>query len=176
MSDSTPIPLLATPIDLDGPEFAIILNWPFADSFVGRLLRDDIPRRVRFSDARVWVYRDPEERLVGFGTLDICEDYRSQTGGVTHPYIPLLAVNPTIRSLGYGTSIMRHLIGEAALLASLGHCHDVLFLDVYETSTKAIDLYRKCDFLELTETPIPDPLEGNKGYLIMARSLALARP
>ncbi len=147
MSDLTPISLTPIPIGLDSPEFKIISDWPFEDSYVGRMLRDDIPQRVRRGTGRIWIYRDPDGQLVGFGTIDVRDHYRAYTGGKDHPYIPLLAVNPTIKSLGYGTSIVRHLIRAAAVLASgPGGSHDVLFLDVYADNERGINLYRKCGF------------------------------
>src|SRR5205807_2731902 len=111
---------------------------------VSRILRDDMPQRIQFSEGRIWSYRDPEGRLVGFGTLDVSNHYSELTAGQTHPYIPLLAVNPTIKSLGYGTTIVRHLIAEAALMAIRGTCCDLLMLDVYTTSVKAIEVYTEC--------------------------------
>jgi GNAT superfamily N-acetyltransferase len=159
MPHGPPIPLTAVLIELDSPEFAAISDWPFADAFVGRLLQNDIPQRVVFGNCGIWTYRDPDARLVGFGTLDICGDCREYTHGKLHPYIPLLAVNPTIRSLGYGTSIVRHLIDQAALLALRGLCHDVLFLDVYTTNNKAIRVYTECGFVIITPEPMPDPEE-----------------
>ncbi len=175
MPDRTPVPLTPVAIDLDSPEFEVISAWPFVDSFVGRLLREDVPQRVQFNSGRVWIYRDPDSRIVGFGTMDVCEDYREYTAGRPHPYIPLLAVNPGIKSLGYGTTIVRHLIGEAALLAcGPGKLHNVVFLDVYTTSVNAIKLYDKCGFSNLAEEPISDPLEGGKSYIIMAKRVSLA--
>ncbi|HMC90483.1 MAG TPA: GNAT family N-acetyltransferase, partial [Gemmataceae bacterium] len=148
---------------LGNPEFAAILGWPFADAFVGRLLRDDVPQRVWFGNCRIWKYSDPSGAFVGFGTLDVCEDYSQYTEGRPHPYIPLLAVNPTIKSLGYGTSIVKHLIAEAALLAcGPNRSHDVLFLDVYTSSKQAIKVYAQCDFQQISPEPIPDPQEGGK--------------
>ena len=177
MSDRPPIPLSPTLIAIESHEFTAITGWPFADPFVARLLREDVPQRVRFGHGRVWTYRDPDRRLVGFGTIDICEDYRDYTGGRLHPYIPLLAVNPTIKSLGYGTTILRHLIGEAALLACRpGSLHDVLFLDVYTTSTKAVQLYTANGFIQISPEPIPDPQEGGKPYIVMARRVSSAPP
>src|SRR5262249_8241133 len=121
-------------------------------------------------------YRDPEGRLVGFATLDVCDDYRTYTGGHVHPYIPLLAVNPTIKSLGYGTTIVRHLIDEAALLACRpAGCHDVLFLDVYTTSVKAVEVYIACGFEQVRPEPIQDPQEGGKPYIVMTRRVSIAR-
>jgi GNAT superfamily N-acetyltransferase len=175
MSDRTPIPLTAIPVVLDDAEYQAICGWPFNDEFVARLLRGDIPQRVRFGNCRIWIYRDPEGRLVGFGTLDVCDDYGAYTNGQPHPYIPLLAVNPTIKSLGYGTTIVQHLIAEAALLASSpNNCHDVLFLDVYTASTKAISVYRHCSFEQITPAPIEDPHENNKQYIVMAKRVAIA--
>ena len=80
MRDRTPIPLDPFPIDVDSVEFRAISGWPHADPFVGRLLRDDVPQRVRFNRGRVWVYRDPGGRLVGFGSLDVCREYEDYTG------------------------------------------------------------------------------------------------
>ena len=175
MSDRTTIPLTPVPIHLDSPEFGEISGWPFEDPFVGRLLREDIPQRVQFNNGLVWVYRDPDNRLVGFGTIDVCDDYREYTAGRPHPYIPLLAVNPSIESRGYGTSIVRHLIGEAALLACRRRgSHDVLFLDVYTTSVKAIALYDRAGFTRLVQEPIPDPSEQGKAYIIMGKRVSVA--
>jgi GNAT superfamily N-acetyltransferase len=175
MSDRTPIPLIPALIRLGSAEFEAISGWPFADPFVLRLLRNDIPQRVQFGNCRIWIYRDPEGRLVGFGTLDVCDDYRMYTSGRAHPYIPLLAVNPTIKSLGYGTTIVQHLIAEAALLACRpGGCHDVLYLDVYTTSSKAIEVYTACGFVSVTPEPIPDVQDGGKLYIVMAKRVTIA--
>jgi len=175
MRDRTPIELTAITVELGRPEFDAICGWPFADPFVARILRNDIPQRVLFNDARVWTYRDPDDRLVGFGALDVCEDYCEHTAGRPHPYIPLLAVNPTIKSLGYGTSIVRHLIGEAALLARRGTCHDVLYLDVYATSVRAIELYGRCGFVKLSDEPLWDGHQGGAPYFIMNRRVTTPR-
>lgn len=175
MSDRPPIPLTPVLIELSSPEFAAIAGWPYPDPFVTRLLQYDVPQRVLFGNCRVWVYRDPDGRLVGFGTLDVCDDYREFTAGQLHPYIPLLAVNPTIKSLGYGTSIVRHLADEAAVTACRpGGCHDVLYLDVYTTSQKAIGVYTDCGFKLVTSDPIPDPHDDGKLYIVMAKRVAVA--
>jgi hypothetical protein len=71
MADRPPIPLTPILIGLDSPEFEAISGWPFADPFVRRLLQEDIPQRVQFGNCAIWTYRDPEGRLVGFGTLDV---------------------------------------------------------------------------------------------------------
>jgi ribosomal protein S18 acetylase RimI-like enzyme len=174
MSTEPPIPLTAALIELDSPEFEAISGWPFQDPYVGRLLNNDIPQRVVFGNCRIWTYRDPEGRLVGFGTLDICDDCREYTGGKLHPYIPLLAINPTIKSRGYGTSIVRNLIDEAALFALRGSCHDVLFLDVYTTNERAIRVYTDCGFVTVSPQPIPDPNEGGQTYVVMARRVSMS--
>jgi GNAT superfamily N-acetyltransferase len=176
MPNGPPIPLTAALIELDSPEFAAISGWPFTDPFVSRLLKNDIPQRVVFGHCRIWTYRDPDSRLVGFGTLDICSDCREYTGGKLHPYIPLLAVNPTIKSLGYGTSIVRHLIDEAALFALRGQCHEVLFLDVYTTNDRGIRVYTECGFVTISPQPIPDPDEGGMSYIVMAKRVSISPP
>jgi ribosomal protein S18 acetylase RimI-like enzyme len=173
MSGLVPIPLSPLPVEIASAEFRAIADWPFPDQYISRVLRDDIPQRALFGEGRVWVYRDPDGGLVGFGTIDACEDYAAHTQGRRHPYIPLLAVNPTIPSKGFGTSIVRHLIGEAALLAGRG-CHDVLFLDVYTSNTRAIGLYTKLDFEVVSPEPIPDPQEGGAPYIVMSRRVSLA--
>jgi hypothetical protein len=80
--------------------------WPL------RLLQNDIPHRVVHSFGMVWVYRDPQANIVGFGTLDLCTEYARFTEGKYHSYIPLLAVNPGFRKRGHCRSIVQHLIGE----------------------------------------------------------------
>lgn len=174
MAQPPPIPLTAVLIRLDGNEFQAISGWPYADPFVRSLLQEDIPQRVQFGNCSVWTYRDPDGSLVGFGTLDVCSECSEFTGGKFHPYIPLLAINPTIKSRGYGTSIVHHLIGEAALLALRGLCHDVLFLDVYTTSEKAIRVYTRCGFATVSPEPIPHPKEGGKTYIVMAKRISIA--
>ncbi len=170
MTARSPIPLSAVAIRLDSPEFGIVSSWPYADPFVARMLQTDIPKRLQFGDCQVWVYRDPEGQLVGFGVLDVDEYYKVYTSAKPHPYIVLLAVNPTIRSLGYGTTIVRHLIGEAAVLASdSSRCCGRLFLDVYVDNVKGINLYAACGFAVVEVEPIPDPLEGGKLYSVMSR-------
>lgn len=173
MAHGPPIPLNAVLIGLDSDEFQAISNWPFADPFVNRLLQEDIPQRVQFGNCSIWTFRDPEGSLVGFGTLDVCNECSEFTSGKLHPYLPLLAINPTIKSLGYGTSIVRHLIDEAALLAMRGKCHDILFLDVYTTSEKAIRVYTDCGFDTVSPDPIPDPQEGGKTYIVMAKRISI---
>ena len=174
MAERIPIPLTPTPIALDHPDFQAISGWPYADPFVSRILRDDIPQRIRFGNSRIWTYRDPEGRLVGFGTLDVSDDFAELTDGEPHPYIPLLAVNPTIKSLGYGTTIVRHLIAEAVLMASRGTCCDLLILDVYTTGVKAIEVYTDCGFVRVTNEPIPDLQESGKPYIVMGKRVSVA--
>jgi GNAT superfamily N-acetyltransferase len=170
MSDRIPVPLTPSLVRLDDAEFETIRGWPFADSYIGRMLHEDIPQRVRDWFCKIWIYRDPENQLAGFGTFHVGMDCSQYAGKVVHSYIPLLAVNPTIESRGYGTAIVRHLIGEAAILAYRSEgLLDVLFLDVYAANTKAITVYQKCGFAILTDEPIPDPQENGKPYVIMAR-------
>ena len=175
MSERTPIPLTPILIRVQSPEFQAISDWPFADPFVSRLLKGDIPQRALLGNCRIWIYRDPQSQVVGFGTLDVCEDYAAYTTDKSHPYIPLLAVNPTIKSLGYGTAIIRHLTDEAVLLACRpGSCHDVLFLDVYTTSEKAIAMYTENGFIAITPQPVPDSQEGGKLYIVMVKRVTVA--
>jgi len=175
MSDFIPIPLTPIPIAIKSSEFQAISGWPFEDPYVARLLQNDIPRRAHFGNCRIWIYRDPQGRLVGFRTLDVCDDYKEYTAGQPHPYIPLLGVNPTIKSLGYGTTIVRHLVDEAALLACRpGGCHDVLYLDVYTSNKKAIAVYTNCGFTPITDNPIPDPQEAGNTYIVMAKRVTIA--
>ncbi len=175
MPERAPIPLTPVLTELNSPEFRELCGWPFGDRYIGRLLRDDIPQRIQFGNGRIWVYREPTNQLVGFGTIDVCDDYGLFTGGQPHPYIPLLAVNPLFERCGHGTSIVRHLIGEAAILARPGGgCHDVLFLDVYVSNERAIKLYQRCGFEEITPEPIPDPAEDNNLYIIMAKRVSIA--
>jgi GNAT superfamily N-acetyltransferase len=166
------IPLTAVTIQTNSPEFSTIAKWPFEDSFVQRLLRDDIPIRALFGNCRVFLYHDPKGQPVGFGTLDVCGDYSQIVGDTLHPYIPLLGVNPTIKSLGYGTSIVRHLIGEAAILPCVRCGADILLLDVYTTSLRARALYDRELFRPITDE-IYDPVE-NKNYIVMARRVSTA--
>jgi ribosomal protein S18 acetylase RimI-like enzyme len=104
----------------------------------------------------------------------VCEECRDFTGGIPHPYIPLLATNPTTQGKGYGTSIVRHLIDEAALLVLRVGCHDVLFLDVYTTSHAAIRVYGKCGFETVTSEPISDPDEDDQTYIIMGKRVSIS--
>ena len=173
MSDNRqPIRLTARTIQINSPEFATIARWPFTDGFVQRLLRDDIPIRTLFGNCRVFLYQDPNGQPVGFGTLDVCADYSSMVDDAVHPYIPLLGVNPTIKSLGYGTSIVRHLISEAAILSHSSNCADFLFLDVYTTSTKAKALYERAEFRYMAGEFLDDV--ENKPYIVMARRVSKA--
>ena len=172
------MPALLRPfsIELNSPEFKEICGWPFTDSYAVRLLQDDIPQRAQFGNGRFWIYRDAANQIAGFGTIDVCDEYSGFYGEDTpHPYIPLLAKNPTIEAGGYGTSIVRHLIAEAAILARPPDgCHDVLFLDVYATNTRAIALYERSGFTSVSDGAIPDPHEGNTPYIIMAQRLSVA--
>jgi ribosomal protein S18 acetylase RimI-like enzyme len=174
MSDVTPIDLLAALIVLDSPEFAEICRWPFEDAYVGRVLRNDIRRRMHRGACRIWGYFNLGRQLVGFGTLDVCGDYSDFTDGRLHPYIPLLAVNPAMQGKGYGSYIVRHLIDFAAISAiEEGRFHDALFLDVYKDNERAIGLYKKLGFQIVEDDPRPDPDENGRPYFIMARRVSV---
>lgn len=127
---------------------------------------------MQFGKGRIWVYRDPDGRIVGFGTIDVCEEYSEYTSRKPHPYIPLLAVNQEMGGRGHGKSIILHLIDEAARLASTPNtCCDTLFLDVYADNLKAINPYMIFGFVNIKDKAIPDPQEGNKPFFVMARRL-----
>jgi ribosomal protein S18 acetylase RimI-like enzyme len=177
MSDRTPVLLSPQLVEIDSPEFRAISDWPFRDPYVTRLLREDIPQRALFNRCKVWIYRNPGGDLVGFGTIEVSDEYRTYANHDRHPYLPLLAVNPTIPSLGYGTSILRHLTGEATLLASYpdSRCSDLFFLDVYQDNDKAIKLYTDNGFQQISPIPIPDPDEGKRPYIVMARRVSIAQ-
>jgi ribosomal protein S18 acetylase RimI-like enzyme len=79
-----------------------------------------------------------------------------------------LAVNPTISSKGYGTSILQHLIHEAKTIAKqTDDIHDALFLDVYITSQRAIALYERCGFVSVVPHRTLIDSENNLEYLVM---------
>ncbi len=181
MSTQQPIPLTPIPTTSSKPEFQALLKWPFAEQpfyegQIKRLLQDDIPDRVKYGSAQVWVYRDPDGNTVGFSTLDLCQEYDQFTDGKFHSYIPLLAVHPNFKRRGHGRSIVQHLIAEAVLIAqSSADFSDLLFLDVYTANKEAIPLYEKYGFVTLNpDTPIPDPQENNETYVIMARKVAVS--
>ena len=152
------------------PIFSQILQWPFSDQFVTRLLRDDIPQRLAFGlgHGKMWGYQDASRQVVGFGT----RDYSRYTDGRPHPYIPLLAVNPQCLGKGHGTFIVEHLVGEAmqAICQSNSTFHDTLFLDVYTDNATAIGLYKKCGFQWLGDDF--DAIE-QKNYSIMGRRVSV---
>jgi ribosomal protein S18 acetylase RimI-like enzyme len=183
MSLQEPIPLTSGPLLPHTHTYQALLKWPFPEQpfyhgQITRLLRQDIPQRVAFSDCFFFVYRDPDGHVVGFGALDVCDEYRDLAGGEEHCYIPLLAVHPNFQKRGHGYSIVRDLLATAALLATIPkkRC-DLVFLDVYAANEGAIALYQKCGFDVLNPTaPIPDPHENNEPYYIMAAKLAAVRP
>lgn len=175
MSDFAPIPLAPSRIEPESPEFLEIRGWPYDESYVGRLLGEDIPQRVRRGRGQIWIYRDPQGQLVGFATIDVRDHYSDFTDGRLHPYTPLLAVNPAMEGRGHGRSIVRHLIDQAAILASgPGACCDLLFLDVYASNERAIKLYEKLGFVKANDRPRLDPDEDNRPYFIMARRVSAA--
>jgi ribosomal protein S18 acetylase RimI-like enzyme len=149
-----------------------ISAWPYPDEFVRRLLQNNIPEILHGGEARMWGYTDPDGELVGFGVLEL-NDIWSVYTGMKHPYIPLLAVNPLVRSRGYGKSILEHLIDEATKIVRLQiDVAPVLFLDVYETSVRAIQLYERSRFERvITAAPLVDPDADGQIYFIMALRL-----
>jgi len=163
------IPLTATAIKLNDPVFLSLMTWPFKDEFVFRLLRDDVPQRIKYGYCRMWAYLDPQSTIVGFGTLDICDECSQFTDGKPHTYIPLLAVHPDMQGRGHGKSIVNHLVGEAAcVVAGINiDIHHAVFLDVYEDSAQAIGLYTRCEFFKLNG-PFVDSVNG-KNFLVMAK-------
>ena len=165
------VALSPIPVQLNSPLFHALAAWPFDDEFVSRMLATDIPQRVKYGNAQVWAYLDPQRDIVGFGTLDICDDCSQYADGKLHTYVPLLAVNPALRGCGHGRSILTHLVERAACkVAEIDVLHPALFLDVYEHSTAALGLYTKSHFVTLNG-PIIDPANG-KPFLIMAKRVA----
>lgn len=128
----------------------------------------------------MFAYRDQSD-VFGFGTLDVsCDHYANKfTGGLSHCYIPLLAVHPDPRfqRKGHGSRIVQHLESAAfmciAAYASAGErFSNDLFLDVYTANTAAIALYQKRGFHILNpNNPIPDPDENSEPYFVMAKRL-----
>ena len=178
MSQQQPVPLTPILVAPDNADYRSLLTWPFSDQpfFEGqvrRLLQLEIPQRILFGATRIWVYRDPTQNMVGFGTLQVSNEYEQFTGGHFHSYIPLLAVNPVFQKRGHGRSIVEHLIAEAVLLRMASNLSDHLFLDVYTANKGAIALYEKCGFAILNpHTPIADPLENNETFFVMAKKIA----
>ena len=177
MSDKPAIPLNPIPVNLDHPFIKDqIINWLFSasDSYVLRLLKHDIYRRVMIrKTGKLWVYLDPEQYVVGFGSLDVCRDHRVVTGNKLHTLIPLLAVNPAKQRRGHGTAIVKHLISEAerVVFQSKGSCHDTLFLEVYADNKDGIELYSRRGFSYLSDSPAFDKKE-NRHYFVMIRKLS----
>ncbi|HZV06887.1 MAG TPA: GNAT family N-acetyltransferase [Gemmataceae bacterium] len=179
---STVQPMSLTPIRTvpESPEFQSLLTWPFPEhpfhiGQVKRVLQNDIPQRSAYGWCLIWLYRDDNGDIVGFGTLDLCEDYARFTGDKPHPYIPVLAVHPNFQNRGHGRRIVEHLVAHAAVsVRKMPHVSTLLFLDVYK-SNPAISLYEKCGFEVLNpDSPIPDPSENNEPYFIMAKNVAIA--
>jgi len=100
MTDPPSIVLTPFLVPPNGPVFAEISRWPFADAYIGRLLRGDIPQRAKFNNCRIWAYRDSDREIVGFGTIDVCTEYNRLRNNRPYPYIPLLAVNPAVKDAG----------------------------------------------------------------------------
>jgi ribosomal protein S18 acetylase RimI-like enzyme len=162
------IPLTTIDVKLNDPVFNAITTWPFKDEFVLRLLLNDIPQRIKYGSCKFWAYRDPQSTIVGFGTLDICNDCSAFADSKRHTYIPLLAVHPDTQGRGHGKSIVNHLIQEAACqVARSPELHHAVFLDVYQESAPAIGLYTACKF-EPLDGPLVDDVNG-KRFFVMAK-------
>lgn len=172
MSDHSVIPLRAELVDFVSTQFEAVVAWPFEDEFVSRLLSTDIAQRMQYNNCRLWTYINPDGDVVGFGTLEISNYYTEYTAGLPHLYIPLLALKPNVGRFGYGTSIVEHLIREAAtIMTGVPACDALLFLDVYADSTAAIRLYNKCGFIRLVDSQMFDDQAGGKPYYIMTKWL-----
>jgi ribosomal protein S18 acetylase RimI-like enzyme len=125
--------------------------------------------------AGIFLYTDVNREVIGFGTIDVCLDYKYLTGNRPHPHIPLIAVRPDLRGKGIGTLIVKHLIGEALLRASWPglNCYQAVFLEVYTDNSAGIRTYQKNGFENLSDEPSYDT-EEKKNYFIMVRSLSIA--
>jgi len=66
------------------------------------------------------------------------------------------------------------LIGESAELVRRGGCAEAVYLEVYQTSGDAMKLYKKFDFVNVIDEPIPDPLQGGLPYFIMAKGVVFS--
>lgn len=183
MAASQSAPLTPIQITCGDSEYQAILAWqfvdePFYECQVLQVLGQDIPRRMAFGCCAMWAYRDSHGNVVGFGTLDICQEYARFTGGTHHCYIPVLAVNTAFQRQGHGRRIVDHLAAEAVLVRqATNDISDLLFLDVYSANKAAAALYEKCGFTVLNpDNPIPDPAENNETYLVMAKRVSIASP
>jgi ribosomal protein S18 acetylase RimI-like enzyme len=177
MTERTLIQLLPKLIATRSDEFQAVCSWKYsdADSYVCRLLTQNIPHREKFGYLQIWAYYNPEQLMVGFGTLDFCFEYRQLSSNQLHPYIPLIAVNPDFMRNGHGSSIIKHLTTEAVLMAkAYSFLFPALFLDVYTSNEKAIQLYTKAKFETITE-PMADPDEEAKPYVFMSKRIILNR-
>jgi ribosomal protein S18 acetylase RimI-like enzyme len=175
--DVIPVPIFPVPAVVQGI-IQQICSWPFEDSYIPRLLKTDIPQRMQRGKAGFWLYTDgsdPKKEVIGFGTIDVCLDYKYVTGNRYHPHIPLLACRPDMRGKGVGTSIVKHLIGEAVLRSAWPglNCYPVVFLEVYTDNVGGIRTYQKTGFKNLSDDPTYDA-EEKKSYFVMARSLSIA--
>lgn len=162
-------------------EFNSLSEWPFrSDPFyegqVPRLLKSDIAHRLANGPCRVWAFRNSANELVGFGCLDICQEYSALTRGKDYIYIPLLAVHPQFQGRGYGRTIVEFLISQAQLLLLEEETlSGLLLLDVYEENIPAVALYQKYGFEILNPSnPSVDANEGGELYFIMGKKLITA--
>jgi ribosomal protein S18 acetylase RimI-like enzyme len=116
---------------------------------------------LQYKNGSLWAYRDRNNALVGFGSLDFCDEYARFVGGRPHQYIPLLAVNPSMRGQGFGKQILNHLVDQAALIwACSPQSCDLLFLDVYASNETAIGLYKRFEFAEISDERSPTRIKA----------------
>ncbi len=106
--------------------------------------------------------------------MDVCLDYGYLTGDKPHPHIPLLAIRPDMQGKGIGDPIVKHLIGEAALVASSPGNHDVVFLEVYTDNAIAIRRYENNGFVKINESNPTFDENENKHYFVMTRRVSRA--
>lgn len=130
---------------------------------------------MRRGRAGIWLYAGTNKEIIGFGTIDVCWDYKYVTGDRPHPHIPLLAVRPDLKAKGIGTLIVNHLIGEAVLRTHWPNinCYPAVFLEVYIDNLPAIKTYQKTGFQKLDDTPTHDR-EEKRDYFVMVKSLSIA--
>lgn len=180
MSSAQPTQLTPVRTIPESSEFQALLTWPFPEhpfylGQVKRVLQNDIPQRFAYGWCLIWLYRDSAGNIVGFGSLDLSEEYARFTGDKPHPYLPVLTVHPHFQNRGHGRRIVEHLVAHAAVaVRNMPYVSTLLFLDVYQANP-ALSLYAKCGFEILNpDSPIPDPNENNEPYFVMARNVAIA--
>lgn len=179
---ANPVSITAHRIALGSPEYERLLAWPFpTEPFfvaqVRRVLAVSLPERLKASPTgSLWLYRDPVEEEVGFGSLLPCSEYPQLSGNRPHLYIPVLGVHPAHEGKGFGRRIVEHLIETATTeLQATPELSSSLFLDVYVANARAIGLYEKFGFVAISDPgDFTDPDENDEPYLVMAKLLTPA--